>query len=184
MSSEKIVFQGKIKSDKKILIRYPLLSDVYKLMDFMNTVSKEKTFIRFQGEQLTLEEEEKYLKDYLEKIKNKKGIKLIVFIDNKFIGVADITMQSSVESHIGIFGIIVADGFRGEGIGKLLMENVIAEALKEIPELKIIQLSVFANNPVAIEFYQQMGFREFGNLPEGILHKGKFVDHIYMYKRM
>lgn len=184
MGEGKIVFQGKTKTGKEITIRYPLMSDVFKLLNFMNTVSKEQTFIRFQGEQLSLEEEEKYLKEYLEKIKNKLGVKLVAFIDEKFVGVADITMLPKVESHIGVFGIIVAEGFRGEGIGKLLMQNVINEGIKEIPQQKIIELSVFANNPVAINFYKEMGFREFGNLPEGILHKGKFVDHIYMYKKV
>ncbi len=133
MAEGKIVFQGKTNTGKDLIIRYPLMSDVFKMRDFMNTVSKEQTFIRFQGEQLSLEDEEKYLRGQLEGIKNKRGVKLIAFIEDKFIGVSDINMLWGVEEHIGVFGIIVADGYRGEGIGKLLMENVINEAIKEIP---------------------------------------------------
>lgn len=62
MVDGKIVFQGQTKTGKNIIIRYPLMSDVNQMRDFMNTVSKEQTFIRFQGEQLSLEEEENYLK--------------------------------------------------------------------------------------------------------------------------
>lgn len=69
-------------------------------------------------------------------------------------GVSDINMLLKVEAHVGIFGIIIADGFRREGIGKMLMQCVIDEVVKEILELRIVELSVFANNEVAVKFYQ------------------------------
>ena len=70
----------------------------------------------------------------------------------------------------------------GVGIGRLLMQHILAEAEKEIQGLKIIRLGVFANNPVALEMYKSLGFVELGNLPNGLLHKGEYVAHIYMYK--
>ena len=32
--------------------------------------------------------------------------------------------------------------------------------------------------------YEKFGFTEYGNLPEGIKHKGKYINHIYMYKKI
>jgi hypothetical protein len=29
-----------------------------------------------------------------------------------------------------------------------------------------------------------MGFIEFGRLPGGVLHRGQYVDDVYMYKRV
>ena len=63
------------------------------------------------------------------------------------------------------------------------MEAVLKEA-KKLKGLKIIDLGVFGNNPVARNLYKKMGFIEYGNLPKGILHKDKLVDHIYMYKEI
>ncbi|MBI2011969.1 GNAT family N-acetyltransferase [Candidatus Daviesbacteria bacterium] len=180
----KIVFQGQTKTGKKVIIRYPTMDDLLPMLNFINTISVEQTFVRPQGEQFTLEQEEDYLKDQLEKIEAKKVVKLIAFIDGKFVGTADIFMKAQVESHVGVFGIIVANGYRSEGIGRLLMENVIKESLKEMPQLRIVELSVFANNPLALDFYKKMGFIEFGRLPEGVLHRGQYVDHIYMYKKL
>ena len=28
------------------------------------------------------------------------------------------------------------------------------------------------------------GFKEYGKLPAGVLHRGQYVDHIYMYKEV
>jgi RimJ/RimL family protein N-acetyltransferase len=59
---------------------------------------------------------------------------------------------------------------------------VIAEAEAHMEGLRIIELSVFANNERAHRLYQNQGFIEFGRLPGGILRRGEYVDHIYMYK--
>ena len=63
-------------------------------------------------------------------------------------------------------------------------EGFAKEALKNIPELRIITLGVFATNDIAMNMYKKFGFVEFGRLPEGVLHRGNYIDHIYMYKRV
>jgi len=69
-------------------------------------------------------------------------------------------------------------------MGKFLMQKTIEEAQKNIPYLQIITLGVFSNNPVAKQLYIKLGLKEYGLLPKGIKHKGKLVDHIYMYKEV
>jgi len=32
--------------------------------------------------------------------------------------------------------------------------------------------------------YEKFGFKKYGCLPGGVLHKGKYVDHLYMYKKL
>jgi len=111
-----IVFRGQTKKEREIIIRYPLKSDVSALRNYINTLSREKTFIRFQGEQVSLADEKKYFVSY---------------------------------------------------------------------KLKIITLGVFANNPIALKMYQKrFDLKEYGRLPQGIKHRGKFVDHIFLYKRV
>ena len=122
--------------------------------------------------------------DFLRKMEKNEAIKLLVLHGKKIVGIADISLQDKTSNHVGTFGITVVRDFRGEGIGKLLMNLVIEEAKKEMPKLKIIQLGVFGNNGIACSMYEKLGFTRFGVLPKGVKYKGQFVDHIYMYKNM
>jgi len=180
----KIVFEGHTKKGLDIVVRYPKPGDEYQMMEFINTLSKEGTFIRLQGEQYTLEEERKVLEKFLKNIKEKKGISLLAFARDTLIASSGLTMKSLVERHIGEFGITIAKEFRGQGVGQIVMNAVISEAEKNIPDLRIVLLGCFANNHAAINLYRKMGFVEFGTLPEGILKKDQLIDHIYMYKKL
>lgn len=180
----KIIFQGTTEEGKPIFVRYPKKSDAGAMWGYINKLSKEQTYILFQGEEIAFKDEEEYLKKTLEKIEKKEAVQLLVFSNNKLIGISEIKMRDRAVAHEGIFGISVSKEYRGEGIGKKLMELVLKEAIENLPQLKIVTLGVFSNNLLAIKMYRKFGFKEFGRLPEGILHKGKYVDHIYMYKKI
>ncbi len=180
----KIVFEGQTKDSKHYIIRYPQEKDAQAMTDYINTLSQERTFIRFQGEKVELEDETKYLEGQLKKINNKLTVQLLVLCESKIIGISAIDAKDRTESHEGVFGISLAKDYRGQGLGKTLMELVLKEAEENIPQLRIITLGVFGDNPLAQEMYKKFGFQEYGRLPEGTLHKGQYVDHIYMYKKI
>jgi RimJ/RimL family protein N-acetyltransferase len=180
----KVIYRGKTKTGKEILIRYPEMGDLEKLLEYINTLSDERTFIRAQGEHQTLESEKKWLEDRLKEIEEKKSVHLLVFSGDALAGASEIHMMDRTEKHIGILGITIAKKFRGEGIGKTLMDLIIKEAKKELPELKIITLEVFSTNEIARNMYKKVGFIEYGLLPEGITRNGKFEDGVLMYKKV
>jgi len=180
----KTIYRGKTNKGVGIVVRYPVEKDLDQLRCYINILSKEQTYIRFQGEQLTMREESKYLNDQLKKIDKREEVKLLVFNNNKLMAVADINLKDKIESHVGVFGITVAKEFRNQGIGKLLMNLVFKEAQKKIPSLKIVTLGVFANNPIAKEMYKKFGFVEYGKLPKGLVHKNQFIDHVFMFKKL
>lgn len=167
---------------KNLVIRYPQDSDVEALLKYINSLSRERTFIRFQGEQLTLNEEGKYLKNLLLKIKKDQAVQLLVFADNMLVGVSAVSMKDKVQRHIGVFGISIAKNYRGKGVGKLLMDTVFKESKKNLVQLKIIILDVYANNALALSMYEKFGFIKYGKLPKGIIYKDKHIDDILMYK--
>jgi len=180
----KIVYQGKTKTGKEITIRYPEVGDLEQLLKYINTLSDERTFIRYQGEHETLESEKKYLKKKLDEIKNKKTVHLLVVHNGKIVGASDINMRDKTEKHIGLFGIAMAKDFRGEGIGKLLMDLVLKEAKKELEGFKIAVLEVYSTNNIATKLYSKMGFIEYGILPNGVSRNNTFEDAILMYKNV
>lgn len=178
----KIIFDGLSKKGNKILIRYPLANDASAMREYINALSKEQTFIRFQGEKMSLTDEAKYLKAQLKRINKNQTVQLFVINNKKIIGICAVDMKDKTESHEGVFGLSVAKGFRGEGIGSLLMKLTLEESLRNMLELKIITLGVFSNNSLAMDMYIELGFIEYGRLPKGVLHRGQYVDHVYMYK--
>ena len=180
----KVIFEGLSKKGSRILIRYPTRNDASAMCEYINVLSKEQTFIRFQGEQMSLADETKYLNGQLKKIFKKQAIQLLVFCNNKLIGICAVDMKEKTESHEGVLGISIAKEYRREGIGKALMQLILKEAEKSISQLKIITLGVFGDNVLAKSIYEKFGFVEFGRLPKGVLHKGRYVDHIYMYKNI
>lgn len=180
----KIVYQGKTKTGKEIVIRYSQKNNLIELLRFINELSKEKTFIRYQGEQETLDSETKYLNAKLEAIKNKKAVHLLVFHNNKLIAASDIHMMDKTEKHVGRLAISVSKDYRGEGIGKLLMELLLKEAEKEIQDLKIVILEVYSKNTIAKKVYERFGFIEYGLLPNAISRDNSFEDAILMYKNI
>ncbi len=182
MHQGKIVYQGTTKDSEPLLIRYIQQGDEEKMVQYINTISKEETFISFQGEILTLEEERNYLQEQLKKLEKNVTVHLLVFSNKRLIGIAGVDMQDKASRDVGVFGISIAKEYRGQGIGKLLMEMVLREAEENIPQLRIITLGVFANNPHAYEMYKKFGFIQYGSLPKGILRKGEYQDHTYMYK--
>jgi RimJ/RimL family protein N-acetyltransferase len=180
----KIVFSGVTKSNNAVEIRYVKKDDAPAMLEYINTLSLERTFITLQGEQLSLKDEISYVNSQIKNMKNKRSILLLATVDKKVIGIGGVNMQEKTEKHIGVFHISVAQNFRGDGIGKALMKCVLEEAQNNIPDLKIITLTVFAVNTVAITLYKQFGFIQFGLLPNGSVRNEKYEDEVYMYKNV
>ena len=184
MEPGKIVWEGRSRQGKNILIRSLQHNDAEALCRYMNALSEERTFIRFQGEQLTLEEETAYLSGQLQRMEQNQTIQLVALCEGTVVGAADVNKKDLVEQHVGVLGMSVAQAYRGEGIGALLLETVLREAAVQLPHLRIIVLEVFSDNTVAITMYHTFGFVEYGRLPEGVLHIQAYVDTVYMYRKI
>jgi RimJ/RimL family protein N-acetyltransferase len=180
----KIILESETKKGTKFIIRYPEESDLKEMHKYINILSKEKTFISFQGEEISLKQVKDYLDDQIKRIKTKEAIQLLALTNSGIIGISSIDLNEGASRHEGALGISILKELRNKGIGTILFENTLLEAEKNLLDLKIITLSLFGNNSIALRLYRKFGFEEYGRLPKGILHKGKFEDHIYMYKKI
>lgn len=184
MKPGKVVFQGNTEKGLAVIIRHPKADDLFEMHQFINIISKEKTFVRNQGEEISIEEEKEFLEKVLSDMNSQLSYYLLAFRDNRLIGTSSITMRDKVNSHVGGFGLVIAKEFRNQGVGKLIMELVLKNAEANLPKLRIVRLGVFGNNPVAKALYESFGFKEYGRLPEGNFHRGKYVDDIMMFKKI
>src|SRR5262245_8298378 len=83
-------------------------------------------------------------------------------------------------SHWGSFGMSVRPGWRGCGLGNLLLERMIAWA-RSVPEIEKITLAVRADNRRAIALYKKHGFVQSGCARDNLkLSDGSYVDDITM----
>ena len=183
----KVVFEGKTEEGLEVLIRYIKDGDAGALNEYINILSKERTFISYQGEEVPLEVEKEYIQKVLKKFENNEAVHILAFVEGKLIGTSDLHMMDQGRGaikHNGHFGISILKEYRGKGLGKLLMRLVLDEAIKNLSNLRIITLGVFATNEAAFKLYKSFGFVEYGRLPEAFSYKGEYVDEIRMYKKV
>lgn len=171
------------KSGKQILLRYPQFSDAPALTEYINTLIAEDEFLLINQIQ-SLEEEGQYLESVLSSMKDGNAIKIFAFADGQLVAGVDLRRKPYKSSHVGTLGISIAKEFRDQGLGGLLIQEILQQA-KELLRLQLVDLTCFANNPRALHLYQKHGFQEFGRMPKALLYKGaEFVDQVFMYKRI
>ncbi|MDA1317348.1 MAG: GNAT family protein [bacterium] len=172
------------KSGKNIKFRYISPDDADMLHEFINTISKEDTFIRFSGESISINEETEYVQDQVNKNNKGDAVNILATHNGRVIGYCGIdrnTINKKRSLHVGEFGLSITKEFRDDGIGHVLSQTTIDEAKINIPGLKIIQLTVFEPNAYAQHLYRKLGFVEYGRFPKGILYRDEYVDEIGMY---
>lgn len=181
----KIIKKFKSKDGKEVILRYPKWEDLDPLLEFINEVSKEDTFIIYSGEKISKDEEIKFLTETLVDMEKGNKIMLCAFTENDFVGNCRVerAIKGNRSEHVGKAGIVLRKKYRSQGIGREMFKTLIKEA-KEKMKLKLLVLDVFAPNKRAIHFYEKFGFKKAGRFPEAVLYKGKYVDEIKMFLRI
>ena len=178
------------KKGREVEIWEPTIERLDDLLEFVNRLVAEDSFLSLTGEPKKIEEERLWLKGNIENIKAGKTIFIWAIYqkskfsnEKKIIGQCDLVRGGSRDPHIGTIGLMVDKDFRGEGIGRFLIEYILKQA-KKIPGLKIVKLHIFDDNEVAKSLYQKLGFKEFARLPNGFYRKEKYTDALQMYKNI
>jgi len=87
-------------------------------------------------------------------------------------------------SHICNAGFIVAPELRGQGIGRLMGEVMLALA-PDRGYRGVMYNLVFATNVASLKLWESMGFQEIGRVPDAAyLPDGRYVDAIMLYRSL
>ncbi len=168
----------------RVVVRYVGIGDAPIMLDYINELSREKTYITFQGEQQTLEDEQKHVDKAVQDMQAVKKVMLLMLVNDKLVGIGEINQYARVNSHVGGLGLSLAAEARGKQLGRLLIDLVIHEAQRYLVGLRSIELTCFANNEIAQNLYKKVGFVEVARIPEKIVYKGEYVDEIIMHKKI
>jgi len=98
--------------------------------------------------------------EWFSRLTEAKNSSLIVAEDGKeLIGVAGCKgVKHRRAAHVAtLVGVGVLPEYRGKGIGRAILEKMIAWIKKET-KVERLQLTVYADNEIAIKFYEKLGF--------------------------
>lgn len=171
-------FGGKKIKIRKISARD--LKHVKKFQDFVNSLVEEHAKITV-NKKMSFDKEKKWLEAILKNVKSQKQVFLFAKYNGEVVGTTSVTLNRGRKSHIGDLGISIREGYRGIGLGKYLMGEVLKLTKKELkPKPKIIQLSVYPNNKPAIALYKKYGFKIVAKIPKQLQYKGKLLNEVIM----
>ncbi|MCS7106421.1 MAG: GNAT family N-acetyltransferase [Candidatus Aenigmarchaeota archaeon] len=177
-----LIEEFEAKDGKKIIFRTPKNSDLLQLLRFINALVKEDTFI-LTARQKTIKEEKIYLKNVLKSMKEGKGVWLVALHKNKIIAHGSVNVDNEERSpHVGEIRLSVLKPYRNLGIGKRMLFHLIKFGKKLC--FKYLLLGVMSNNKIALQLYRKFGFKQVARIPKIFIYKGKYVDDIWMIKKL
>ena len=167
----------------ELLIREAEVEDAAALVSFLNRVSVETDFTSLDGDGILLTSEE--MEIFLNKqASSDNQITLLAFLNDKIAGIVNITAdQRKRVRHIGDFFIVIGKKYWNNGLGSLLLEEVV-EWAQASGILRRLQLTVQTRNLAAVHLYQKHGFAIEGRQERGAyIEEGEFID-VYLMGRL
>ena len=172
--------KARLKSGREVVLRSSEIEDAPQVNAFVKMILQDATgMVAVPGELPTTDEEHRASIDKFHRTENQVFIG--AFCDGQLIGNVDFRPRERQRlRHVGEFGISVLPDWRGQGLGRLLMDALF-EWLGTTNIEKVV-LRARADNEQALELYRRMGFREQGRAPRDIkLEDGTYVDDVSMY---
>ena len=167
---------------KNIKIRLANQEDARSMLDIQKTVLAEGQFLMTTLDEFnqTISGQKLWIQS---KLNNERETILVAEVKECIVGW--LVFQSPKRkrlAHTGSFGMMVAKEYRGQGIGKLLLKELLNWA-EQNPFIEKVSLGVFSTNTPAIFLYKQMGFVEEGRkINEVKVNDDEYADDVLMYK--
>lgn len=167
-----------------LLLRTAEPDDADALLAYMHENIPRAPFILTTPDEftMTLDEERAFLQRSLDA---SADLFLLACNGPRFVGVLSFKGNTRRKiAHHGVLGMTVDYRWRGRGVGRRLIDTLIAWASTH-PVLEKISLEVFADNTKAVALYRAAGFEIVGHSfahyrqPDGSMH-----DHYWMERRV
>lgn len=159
------------------ILRFEPLNDTENAVEFrsfINALVQEHSYLLIERP-VTLREENQWRKNQLQAQRNGEQIILKAIVDGKLIGNG--CAKPGVGRNRGNvnLGIALARQWRGKGIGRFLIEELIVSSERKWHP-KNIYLHVASANKKAQRLYESLGFRIIARLPEWFEYEEKYLD--------
>lgn len=107
-----------------------------------------------------------------------------IFRDSEPVGLTGLVRERLPRAahRASITMVYIRKDVRGRGLAKSLLDRVAKFAWDN--GVTQLELTVSAENPVAISFYRREGFVEIGRIPAGFIHEGREIDDVLMVRHL
>lgn len=107
------------------------------------------------------------------------GLSLVAERDGVVVGCAMLYRFQGRRQHVADFWMGVADGHQRQGIGDMILRELMTTASKWMSILRL-ELTVFIDNEPAIALYKKHGFTQEGTHKKFAYRDGHYVDALSM----
>lgn len=149
--------------------------DAEELLRLLRTIGAESDNLTFGAEGLpvTTEQEREFL---AAKLESSHSLMLVVKKDGEIVGNASFDSSPHPRlAHRGRLAISVLRSEWGNGVGTMLMEEIISFA-RNTAKVQILSLEVRSDNARAIRLYEKFGFQKTGIFPGMLKINGELID--------
>lgn len=168
-----------LKNGQTVQIKEAGKGDAPELVIYLQMIGAQSDFLTFgPGElEVSVSEEEVFLE---ESRITKNRIMLLALVGDKVIGCLNFTggIRARIQ-HTGEFGVSVLKNYWDQGIGTVLVQELIQWA-KDSNKVRKLNLRVRSDNDRAIRVYEKIGFIQEGLITREFFISGQFFDCIYM----
>jgi len=162
-----------------VTVRPATLTDAPVMAAYVNTLFAEglDVLYRRDGRVLTDEDERNYIH---ETGAVRSNLLLVAVRNGEMIGLLDFHAHREPQrAHAGEFGMSVARAHRGSGVGRELLNGLLAWVGTE-RRVNRVELQVFSNNERAIRLYESLGFAHEGRKARAVRVGNAYVDMLDM----
>jgi RimJ/RimL family protein N-acetyltransferase len=160
-----------------IIIREPVASDAAALAAYTAALVAEGPGTITLRVAPTVEQEVEFI---TKNAAAERAFILIAVDGDRVVGLLDLQAgEREHNRHSGRFGMSVAKDHRGQGLGRRLLEEMIAKT-KHWPGFCRIELEVFPHNTAAIRLYESAGFEVEARKTKAVNMQGKPEDLLLM----
>lgn len=174
----------KLKDGRVAVLRSARVEDAADCLEYLRVTATETPFLLREPEEndMTLDMEEAFLRARLE---DPHTLMLIARVDGEYAGNCGLVSMGNnlrVRHRCGM-GIALYQKFCNNGLGRILIENVVEVAEKLGYEQ--MELEVVEGNDRAKHVYESLGFKPFGVRPHALKYKdGTYANEILMVKTL
>lgn len=149
-------------------------TDIPGFLFALDSVARERRYLALL-EAPTLDD----AREFVQQLRDAGFPQFVATIGARVVGWCDIApLNRPVYRHVGVLGIGVVADFRRRGIGAALLRAALARA--RAIGLTRVELSVRANNHVAVDLYRKFGFSVEGTRRNAIKVDGAYEDLLLM----
>ncbi len=169
----------RLKDGNEVTIKEATKEYAQHMINFYNVVGGETDFLSFGKNEFNHNVED--YKEFVETTRlEQNSILLLATMNDEIISIASITSnQKDRTKHVGTLGIVISEKFTGQGLGRIMMEQLIRWATSNGVTHKI-SLVTREDNVLAIELYEKLGFEKEGLIIKDTLINGTYYNALVM----